>query len=53
MLRSAEVKEMDWKYVKFTDKGVMLHVPLRKTDQVGEGAWVFIGDQPGAWGWWG
>ena len=46
MLRSAEVKQMDWKHVKFTERGLMLFVPVSKTDQQGEGAWVFMADQP-------
>lgn len=43
MFRCSELAAMDWRSVHFVeDRGVMLYVPSSKTDQVGEGAWVFV-----------
>lgn len=46
MLRSAEAHQLDWADVVRTKKGLMLYIPFSKTDQEGEGAWVFLKDHP-------
>lgn len=48
MLRSAEARQLGWGDVVQTKKGVMLYIPFSKTDQVGEGAWVFLHDNRGS-----
>eukprot|EP00878_Enallax_costatus_P033706 GHUV01037255.1.p1 GENE.GHUV01037255.1~~GHUV01037255.1.p1 ORF type:complete len:162 (+),score=32.25 GHUV01037255.1:604-1089(+) len=44
MFRSSELVSIDCKHVHFTSGGggVKVYVPSSKTDQAGEGAWVFI-----------
>ncbi len=44
MFRSSELATMDWQDVHFssTRSGVMIYMPRSKTDQAGEGAWVFL-----------
>ena len=50
MLRSAEAHNLDWADVVVAPEGIMLYIPFSKTDQVGEGAWVFLQDQEGPLG---
>lgn len=43
MFRSSELVGIRWDHVSFTSKGgVLIYVPSSKTDQAGEGAWVFL-----------
>lgn len=43
MFRSSELVGISWDNVSFTSKGgVLIYVPNSKTDQAGEGAWVFL-----------
>lgn len=44
MFRSSELVSIQWADLYFTKSkpGVMVHVPRSKTDQTGEGAWVFV-----------
>ena len=47
MFRCSELVAMDWRDLQFVqDRGVMVYVPLSKTDQAKEGAWVFIAEAP-------
>lgn len=48
MFRCSELAAMDWRSLHFVEeKGVMVYVPSSKTDQVGEGAWVFVAQAQG------
>lgn len=42
MFRSSELVGIDWEHVRFSESGVMLYVSRSKTDQAGQGAWVFV-----------
>jgi site-specific recombinase XerD len=42
MFRCSELVGIDWRDVTSVLKGVMIYVPHSKTDQVNEGAWVFL-----------
>ena len=42
MFRSSELVGVDWEHIAFRDAGVMVYVPRSKTDQAGQGAWVFV-----------
>jgi len=42
MLRVSELVGLRWEHVKIFEQGLMLYMPRSKTDQAGEGAWVFI-----------
>jgi integrase len=42
MFRSSELVGISWEDVRERPKGLLLFVPRSKTDQAGEGAWVFI-----------
>jgi hypothetical protein len=44
MFRSPELVGVTWQDVCFSAEGAraLIYVPLSKTDQVGQGAWVFI-----------
>jgi integrase len=44
MLRSGELVGVDWEHVEFRGSGVMLYIPRSKTDQAGQGAWVFVAE---------
>jgi integrase len=42
MFRSSELVGIDWADVQFKQSGVMIYVPQSKTDQAGQGQWVFV-----------
>jgi site-specific recombinase XerD len=42
MFRSSELVGIHWEDVKVCGQGLLLFIPRSKTDQAGEGAWVFI-----------
>jgi site-specific recombinase XerD len=42
MFRSSELVGISWEDVRERPKGLLLFMPRSKTDQAGEGAWVFI-----------
>jgi integrase len=44
LLRSGELVGVDWEHVDFRSSGVMLYIPRSKTDQAGQGAWVFVAE---------
>jgi integrase len=45
MCRVSELVAINWRDVHFQDsRGVMIYVPSSKTDQAGEGAWVFVAE---------
>lgn len=48
MFRCSELVAVDWRDVHFVDRGVMIYVPHSKTDQAGEGAWVFLAESEGS-----
>lgn len=39
---------MSWTHLVFRDGGVMIYVPCSKTDQGGQGNWVYVADAGGA-----
>lgn len=47
MFRSAELREMRWEHLVISREGVRVYVPTSKTDQGGQGAWVFMADAGG------
>jgi hypothetical protein len=42
MFRSSELVGIRWEDVREHRRGLLLYAPRSKTDQAGEGAWVFI-----------
>jgi integrase len=47
MFRCSELAAMEWRSLQFVEgQGIMVYVPSSKTDQVGEGAWVFLAQAP-------
>jgi len=47
MFRSSELVGVDWQDLSFAETGgALVHVPRSKTDQAGQGAWVFVAACP-------
>jgi site-specific recombinase XerC len=42
ILRCSEMVGIHWEHIRFSGSGVMINIPRSKTDQAGQGQWVFV-----------